>query len=314
MLWRKKLIGAKLEATYGTEAAIAAADVLLTRNFQITPLEATEVELLYDKPTYGSSGVELDSLLQRVTYEVMLSGSGTPTTAPAWARLLQACAFAAPAVGASSVTMALDTPTAAASLTQHSWIDTLLHKMVGSRGDMTFEFTNKQFPFIGLNYLGRIPTGALPAQAGAQVAATGQSTFKRPALVNKASTTFTLGGYAARLYSLKGALNNELGIDSAVGQDDEIVVKDRKVTGSILLQIPDPAAKNYWSDIVGAAATTIPLVITHGTTAGNIVELTMPKVQLKTPTYSEVEGKAAAEFQYEAVINAGNDELSIVTK
>jgi hypothetical protein len=57
------------------------------------------------------------------------------------------------------------------------------------------------------------------------------------------------------------------------------------------------------------------LTLTHGTVAGQIVELSAPNVQLLTPKYGEVSGVTTLEMGFNLVPTAaGNDEFSLTYK
>ncbi|MNR59506.1 hypothetical protein D3C85_1807750 [compost metagenome] len=58
-----------------------------------------------------------------------------------------------------------------------------------------------------------------------------------------------------------------------------------------------------------------PVSITHGTVAGNIVEIKAPSAQLTNPAYSEQDNVAMLELDMNVNPGvAGNDELEIIVR
>lgn len=95
LLNRKRTLLAKIETTYGTDSApVGATNAILCRNLDVMPLEGQTVSRDLVRPYYGNSDQLPTGIYAKVTAEVEIAGSGTAGTAPAWAPLLRACAFA----------------------------------------------------------------------------------------------------------------------------------------------------------------------------------------------------------------------------
>ena len=62
------------------------------------------------------------------------------------------------------------------------------------------------------------------------------------------------------------------------------------------------------------ANTTTGLGFTHGTAAGNIVVVHMPKIQRLNPRIEDVNGQAFHTYDFRALPTSGNDELRIVSR
>jgi hypothetical protein len=66
---------------------------------------------------------------------------------------------------------------------------------------------------------------------------------------------------------------------------------------------------NFFSDATGGSTGTNKL--THGTTAGNKIEISCPTSDVGAPSYTDTDGIQMLELPYVAVPNSGNDEVSI---
>ena len=106
LLSRKRLILAKIEATYGTDPTPTGAEAILVRNLEITPLEAETVSRELIRPYLGASDQLLAQTRVGINFEVELAGSGTAGTAPAYSALMKSCGLSETVVATTSVTYA----------------------------------------------------------------------------------------------------------------------------------------------------------------------------------------------------------------
>ena len=91
-LTRKRLLLAKIEATYGTDPTpTGAANAILVRNLEITPLQSDIVQRELIRPYLGNYEQLLAQTRVQVTFEVELAGSGTVGTEPKYGVVLEAC-------------------------------------------------------------------------------------------------------------------------------------------------------------------------------------------------------------------------------
>ncbi len=111
--------------------------------------------------------------------------------------------------------------------------------------------------------------------------------------------------------SLDVDVANEVVYRNLIG-GESVFITDRKPSGNASMEIDTVAAKDWWTTIknntLGA------LAITHGTVAGNIIEIDAPKVQLTDPSYSDSDGIAMLGTKLSFQPDAGNDELVITVK
>ena len=95
---------------------------------------------------------------------------------------------------------------------------------------------------------------------------------------------------------------------SLIGGAEFVRITDRKPAGSVLMEAVKVADKNWWSSIQSATNGALELV--HGLTAGNIVEVDAPNVQMYSPTYQDQDGILMLSAQMAMTPGAtGNDEL-----
>lgn len=305
-----KVILAKKETNYAVDAVpTVGANAILTRNFQSRLLEVDVLERNLDLPTVGASKVSTTQARRGHTFEVEVAGSGAAATAAPWAVLFEGCGMGAAA--------SLTTPTrneqkhAAApysSLTFYDFIESERRKMLGARGSAGWNFTSGAIPFFTFDF-----TGLLPAANPFDTAAPGTpvfTAFKDPVEVNTTNTTFTLDGFAALLRSFDGNQGANISRRSLVGAD-YINRGNHAITGNIVIEAPNIATKDYLSTI--RAGTEIVLALAHGITAGNIVKIDMPKVQITSISESEEDDILMYSLGYRANVNAGYDDVLITT-
>ena len=89
----------------------------------------------------------------------------------------------------------------------------------------------------------------------------------------------------------------------------EVLITDRSPSGTLSIEAPSLSSKNFFSIATGSATGTNKW--THGTTAGNKVEISCPQTDVNAPTYGESDGIQTLELPFNALPNTGNDELQI---
>lgn len=305
---KRKVISAKIESVYGTDIVPAVAtDAMLVHNFSCTPKNLRYVERDPALPYFGNGGMIKVGETMQMQFDIECAGAGGVAAVPKFAPLLRACALSETiTVTVGPVTYDPIT-TAEESASIYFYWDGLLHKMLGGRGTIGWTFSAgtvpmKRFNFEGL--YGGISDVALPAPT-----LTG---WQRPQAVNKANTTFSLHGFTAVLRELSVSQGNVMQYVNNPNSEN-IRFIDRKTRGSVTIELPTIAAKNFYSII--DAETIGALALVHGTTAGNKALFNAAQVQLTTPAFSEGDGTAllqmALEFQPTV---AGNNEFSYATQ
>jgi hypothetical protein len=305
LLSRKRLILAKTETTYATSAAPAGTDAVLVRNLEITPLESDTVSRDLIRPYLGNSDQLLANPRVRVTCEVELAGSGTAGTAPKYDALLKACGMASTVVASTSVTYA-PVSSAFSSCTIAYNVDGVQHLVTGCRGTFSMNCQLGQIPVLQFEMTGIYSTPTDTAQP-----AVTYSAQAAPLLFRDGNTSaFSFLSYSGCLMSVEFNLTNSIVYRELIGCTKEVLITDRRPAGTVVIEAPTMAAKNYFTEAL--ASTTGNLTFLHGTTAGNRVTFTAAQADLTQPTYSDSDGIQMLNLPYVATpTTAGNNEVSL---
>lgn len=306
LLSRKRLILAKTETTYGTDPTpTGAANAILVRNLEITPLQAETVSRDLVRPYLGVSDQLLAQTRVEVTFEVELAGSGAAGTAPAYGPVLKACGLAETVVASTSVTYA-PVSSSFSSVTLYFHNDGIRHKVTGCRGSFNMTAEVGGIPVIAFTMVGiyNAPTDtATPTPTYANQAA--------PLIFKNGNTSnFSIFSYSGCLQSLNFDLANETVYRELVGCTKEVLITNRAPNGTCVIEAPTITAKDFFTIANGSSTGSISFQ--HGSTAGNIVTFTAAQSDIGSPTYSDQDGIQMLNLPYLATpTSAGNDELSL---
>lgn len=304
MFWRKKLLTAKIETTYGVDSVpTGPANAILARNFNVTPIRMEAEERDVQQPFLGNSGKVVTAFWGELSFETELQSSGAAGTAPKFGALLRACSLGEVIVAATSVTY---TPVSAGfeSVSMYFYMDGVLHRFLGSRGSPSFQLNARSIPVIKYNFMGLfqpVTDTVLATPTYAQAA---------PLAVSKANTpTFTLHTISAVLNQLTLDMANEVKYRNLVNYEamDNI---DRQPVGSFQMEANLMAVRNWFN--TARDQTTGALNLIHGTVAGAIVQIQAPNVKFVDPAYTEADGVAmlTGNLSFEPGAS-GNDEFTV---
>lgn len=279
--FRKLAVLAKIEADYGADAApTGAANAIQMTEVSVTPLAGGEVSRDLLLPYLGQQGVELVGTYVTLEGSVELAGASAAGTVPAYGVLLRACGLAETVtVGTSVEYDPVSSGFEAATLYYNR--DGVRHIMLGARGTFVISMSPSQIPRMRFTF-----TGLAGTISDAPLPGVDLSAFVRALVVTKANTTMALHGWTAVAEQLTVTLGNQVEPRFLIGEES-IQIVDRQMTGSIVVEAKSLETVN-WFDIA-KARTRAPAAITHGTIAGNIVELEMPAVEVGRPTEGETQ-------------------------
>ena len=306
LLSRKRLILAKSETTYGQDSTpTGSSDAVLVRNLEITPVQADVVSRDLVRPYYGNSDQLLANTRVECTFEVELAGSGTAGTAPRFGALLKACGLSETVVASTSVTYA-PVSSSFSSVTIYYNVDGVLHKVTGARGNVEMTCQIAQIPVLKFTMTGIYNAPTDTAQPS--VTYSNQAT---PLIFKNGNTSaFQFFSYSGAFSQVSLNLANSIVYRELVGGTKEAVFTDRKPSGTVMLEAPTIAAKDFFS--LAAGTSTGNLTFLHGTTAGNRVTFTASQVDIAQPAYADDNGVQMLSVPYVALpTTAGNDELSL---
>lgn len=305
-LIRKSLILSKIESTYGTDSTPGGTEAIQVKNLSVTPMASDTVSRDLIRPYLGASEQLLAMTRVECSFSVELAGSGTAGTAPKYDALLRACGLDSTIVPATSVEY---TPVSDAfeSATIYYNIDGILHKLTGCRGTFVINCAVNEIPTIDFSMTGiyNSPTDT----AAPSVTYSNQAT---PLVFKNGNTTnFQLYSYAGCLQSVSFDIANATVYRELVGCTKSVLITDRQSNGSVTMELPTIAQKDYFTAAL-TDGTTGNLQFTHGTTAGNRVALTCDQVDIGDVSYEESDGIAMITMPYTALpTTAGNDEVSL---
>lgn len=304
LLASKIFVLAKKETTEGVDAApVGASNAVLTHGLKVTPLAADTVSRDLDRPTLGNDLNIHVGVHSMVEFDVEIAGSGTANTAPAYAELLMGCGFAETVgtdVQYDPVSGSFD------SITLHVHHDGQKHAMVGARGNVSMGFSVEQIPYFHFTFTGLWVDPATIADPAAVF-----TTYLAPLPVSNTNTpTFSIHGETPNMTELSLDMGNEISHRDVVGSES-IRLADRGPNGNCTIEAPEISTFDYFS--AAKANSTGALQIIHGTTAGNIVQVDAPAVQILNPDYSG-DDISMIGMGLSLIPVSGDDEIKITTK
>ena len=297
---------AKMETVYGINSnPTPLLNAMQLVNATIEPFLGEDLDRELTLPFMGHQGVILDGNYCRITAEIEISGSGTPGTPPPCSPLLRSCGLRETVTPTTSVTY---TPISRLFESSSMYFndDGVNHVMIGSRGTLTWQLTPKRIPRFSLTM-----TGISGTISDIPVPVVDLDDFQTPVPINLANTALALHGYAGACEGITFDLGNQIEPRFLINSEG-IEQTGRKMTGSAIFEAALLAEKN-WLQIAKSHQTGT-LLATHGTEAGNIVEISAPRVQIGRLTYGESQRirNNTLPLMFRPV--AGNDEFSLTFK
>jgi len=308
MLTRKKVLLAKIESSYGTDATpTGAANAILAANVTASPFEAEQQQRETVQPYLGARGVFHVGRMVRLEFDVEAAGAGAAGSVPGYGPLLRACGFSE-TVNAGVDVVYAPVSESFDSGTIHFHQDGSKHALVGARGNVALRVEVKRIPVYHLTM-----GGLYVAPAAATDPTPDTSGFTTPLTVSNDNTpTFSLHGFACKLQQLTLGPNHQVVHRELVGEES-VQITDRQGGGQVTIEAPALGSKDYFA--AAAAGTQAALQLIHGTVAGNIVQLDAPRVQLLNPQYVDSDGIVMLQMGLALVpSSAGNDEFTITVK
>lgn len=302
---KKLVLLAVAQVAKGTPGVpVAATNAILCRGFTPQPIKGKFVERNLLKGAKGNYGGLFAGEHCVFEFEVELAGSGVVATAPKFAPLLLGGNMSETVTLATSVAYNLidgDGP----FMTFLADLDGLQFKLTDGRGTASFAINSEEIPVMKYTFTGKYwPMTDTAFPAG--ISFTG---FTKPLTVGHTNTpTFTLGGIALVVKSFGLDLANQVSWKDWIG-DSGARSPDRKPTASAVFELTTVAVKN-WGEAV-RLGDEFALNVVHGITAGNIVALTAPKLQINAePSISDDSGTALLSCSFAVMpSDAGNDEM-----
>ena len=301
--WNKLAILHKLETAYGTDATPAAANALIAKNVTFTPFEGEEVSRDLMLPYMGNQGTEIAGEYGRIEFDLELAGSGTVGTPPKLGSVLRSAGMAETVTAGVSVEYTIVEDDAESS-TIYFISDKVRHIFVGGRANIALNYVPKAYPHIRVTYQGFLG----PITDVVSMPAVSQVGWAKPLLVSKANTILTLHGWTAVAESIALDLGNVLTPRHLIGAET-MMISDRSSTGTVVVEGRALSEIN-WFDISRTRARG-PLSVAHGSTAGNIVTVTEPAVEVGRVSQGQTNNIVNYSLSLAACPLNGMDEMKI---
>lgn len=242
--------------------------------------------------------------MKTVTFDVEVKGSGVAGTAPEIGQALRGCGFGETIVGGVSVTYE-PVSTGAESITMWRYLDGILEKFTGSRGEVSFNYETGNKIMASFSFTGHFASGADIAVASPSYNAT------LPVAILGAS--FVVGGYAAVINALSFAMTNTLAIAPDMNAADgfgEVNITKRDVQGSFDPETVLLAVNNFDTDFTGNVVMALATGALGGT-AGNILNTSMPAIKYQSKAEGERDGVQTYDMGFKAAPSAGDDDVTL---
>ena len=302
---------AKIETTYGVDSTPAGAtDGVLLRSAEISPLELETVENTVVRPYFGNFKQLVAGKTVRLSVEVPMTGFGTAGPAsplPGLDALFRCCGLARVISAGVSVTY---TPisTGFQSSTLKFYQDGTLHTLLGARGSFSLAMRLRDIPVYRFELTGIY--GPVTDTALVQPTLTA---FPEPlpvALGNTTIASFLGSATGVCLNSLEMTLANTVVYRNLVNCAEEVLITGRQGGGSFEIEAMLVATKDIWSQVLAATASAIS--VTHGTVAGNRVQVISNVAQVTSPSFTDQDNVVMVSGDLRLVPTAANNEFSLV--
>ena len=306
-LHRKRSILAKAESSYGSDPTpTGSANYVQVIDLNIEPIVSDEVSRDLIRPYMGNYEVIPANTRVNVTFDVEMAGSGSAGTAPKYGAILKACGLSETISGGNTVTYApVSTPSDSVTLFVN--YDGIRHKVTGARGTFSLNCEVNNIPRISFSL-----TGIFNAPTDTALPTVTVSNQASPLIFKNGSTSnFSIFGFSAALQSWNLDFNNEVIYRELVGGTKEVLITDRRPSGTAVIESPALSAHNFFTDYTSTSTGTNTWL--HGTTAGNKVTVSCPQTDLGQPTYEESDGITMLSLPFMATPTASaNNEFSLV--
>lgn len=195
------------------------------------------------------------------------------------------------------------------SSTIYYFIDKVLHKMVGARGSMALNAPLNQIPKLVFNMTSLYTT---PVDQDTPAPIYGNQSLPQ-IFRNGNAGAFQFLGVKSCLEMVSLDLGNDVQYRGLVGCPEEIIIVDRAISGTTVIEAPTMAQKDYFTaalddNLEGSG----PMSFLHGTSAGQRVALVAPSCDMGQPSYTDSQNIHHLSIPFTAVpVAPGNNELRL---
>lgn len=305
ILWLNKIILAKIETVYGTDAVpTAALNGMLTVEPKILPMEGSDVSRDLDLPYLGAQGTIPNELHKKLSFKVELAPSGVLGAVPAWGPLLRACGVQQVINSGVSVVYTPITDNHE-SLTFYLLVGSTRYVMRGARGTAKFTVDAQAIPYIEFEFTGLFTQPSEQTRTLPTLTA-----FKSPQVASSTNTpTFTINAVAMVMRSFELDLGNKVEKRFLIGAEAILITQREDMIKTVVEAQPLTAFNPF---TLAAAAQAVPINLVHGVGAGKVSTFTVPAAQMQRPQgLQNAQGIKELPLSAVAIPTAGNDQWSL---
>lgn len=196
--------------------------------------------------------------------------------------------------------------TGGGSATIYAAQDGIRHKLLGARGNLSLDLAVKAIPKFKFDFTAQPVDPTDTANPVPDFTA-----FQVPQAVNYDNTpVVSVFGFAAVMQALSLNLNNQVVVRNKPNAFS-IDVVDSKPTGSITIEVPTIAQKDFWT--LANNQTQGAITVTHGSNYGNKVTISLPQTRLAPPQYGDADGVMTLQANLiPLTTGAGDDDFYII--
>lgn len=326
MSFQTRFLAAAIQTSQGVAATYTGANLIPCMELTHQPLVS---DVQSRETVDGRGGAKAQYLTRKratVTAVVEAAGGGAAGTAPFYDTLIQACGWSRTINAGVSVVYR---PVTAPSLVRRATLvggfggsqavpgvaSDVIQEIIDGLGSLSFSAAEGQLPRFTATMTGiyanpvarSVPTAGQPLAIGTLAAAGYLETTE----VNFLNSAFTYGGDALALRECSFADQAPV-IFADRPNDVETRRGVRRITGRMVITAPAFGTFDYLVDSVTAVPRA--LSFTHRTTAGQIVQITAPRVQAIFAEWGNDQDEVTASFDLTFLPDAGDDEITITVR
>ncbi len=310
-LTRRRVVLAKVETTYGQDAAPTAAQnaFICNTSSSISP-SGEEVERDYVRDTLSPIGSVVTTKTVSFSLSTELKGGGMDDAdilAPEYEALLLSCGMKKTGDAENGWVYTPESdPAQHKSCTIYYYQDGLLHKALGCRGTFSLNAAVSELGTIEFSMQGLWVDPVDQALVSPSIADI------VPPVVS--SMGLTVGGYTPVCTALQFDLGVSTSLRKDVNADAGIVgveISARRPTGSLDPETAALGQFNPWSAWSGATKAAISATV--GREAGNRIGISVPKAQYGAPSYGDRDGILTYSLPFTATIDSTGDDEIVLT-
>ena len=304
--FNEKIFLLALESTYGTAPTLAAADAILASEIRIMPMEGQDQPRNLERPHMGAEATIPVDLHAKMTFNVELLPSGAAGTAPVIGKLLRALGCAETIVASTSVAY---NPVSRnhESVAVHLWNGDTRFALVGARGTGTLRVNASGIPVLEVELTGLWTAPSEAPRVAPDLAAQLNADVLAATYAN--TPTFTVNAVSLVMRSFALTLGNQVEPRFLIGAERVLITGRKETVETTVEAVPlttlDPFA-------LALARTQAPISLVHGTAAGNIFTLSVPKAQVQRQQgLEDQQGITEWPLRLAPLPNAGNDQWTL---